>query len=293
MNNEPTGGAELAKTTLLAFGGVLPYVAAFIALVFAFGLLYELIMGFRSVQENDIMGVSRAGAYLGYGVAVLGSLIQGTEGTGGYWSELGLMLLDGVIAGAVFVAAIYIFDWVILRHVDNAEQIRLGNSAAAWLEFCAYVALGLIVAASFSGGSPDFVTGLVSSLAFSGIGLGTLMAVYVLACMVWASLGQGNVDKRVAEGDMSAAISAGSLLLAMSVTLFFSISGSYQGWLNDILSYSVAAASSILVVAISRMATPLVWKLVTRCEPTPVGKASVAGALSVGVGLLAGLVAFV
>jgi len=105
------------------------------------------------------------------------------------------------------------------------------------------------------------------------------------------------VDTLIAQGNMAAALDAGSLLFSVSVTLWFSISGDFTGWGEDLASYAVAAVSSIVAVSIARGLAVLL--LARGLSVTGggyhgnVAKSAIVGLVSVGAGLVAGLVTFV
>jgi uncharacterized membrane protein YjfL (UPF0719 family) len=276
------------------FVGIVPYIAAAFVLLFIFKLVHDLITPFKDHEElvrgNAAAGINRGGAYLGFLIAASGSLIL-SEHT--YLVDLGMFMLDGVVAVVVFALAYYAFDHVILWKVNNSEAIQQGNKAVAVLEACAYVALGLIMSASFSGGGQSVLMGLASAVLFSAIGLGTLMAVYVMYDVLRRLFGSYNIDKRVGQGSMTAAIDAGTLLLAVSITLWFSISGDFTGWGSDLLSYAVAAAASIVAVSMGRVIALMTLARGLQRSDDNVARASIVGFVSIGIGFLAGLVTFV
>lgn len=235
--------------------GILPY------LLIAFGLLLPL---FKLVHDwitpidddqalkdgNPAAGTNRGGAYLGFLVAMSGSLILSEESS--YLRDLTMFLLDGFIALGVFAVAHYVFDWTMLKKVNNARSILAGNGAVARAELCAYVSLGLIMSASFSGGGQGVLAGMANAILFSAIGIAVLVGVYTVYDILWRWRENCDIDKQIGDGNMAAATDAGSLMLAMSITLWFSISGDFTGWWNDIASFAVAALSSVLAVSIGR-----------------------------------------
>lgn len=278
--------------------GILPYLAVAFALLFAFKVLHDWITPIdddREVRHGNIAaGINRGAAYLGFLVAMSGSLIQSEQN---YWDDLGMFALDGVIAFGVFAAGHYAFDWVILKKVNNATAIRGGNVAVAVTELCAYLALGLVTSASFSGGGQGLWAGMASAVVFSFVGLATLVAVYAVYMVAWRNRRGYDIDSLIAQGNTAAALDAGSLLFAISVTLWFSISGDFTGWGEDLLSYAVAAVSSIVAVSIARGLAILLLarglSVTGRGHHSNAAKSAIVGLVSVGAGLVAGLVTFV
>jgi len=280
--------------------GILPHlVLAFLVLLPLFKLVHDKITPIDDDAAlragNAAAGINRGGAYAGFLIAMSGSLILSEETS--YLSDLGMFLLDGVIALGVFAAAHYAFDWVILKKVNNARAILGGNVAVAIVELCAYLSLGLIMSASFSGGGQSIWAGMASAVLFSAIGLGTLMGVYAAYDAGWRWRRHCDVDKQIGDGNVAAAIDAGSLMLAMSITLWFSISGDFTGWWNDIASFAVAALSSILAVSIGRGLAVLVLarglgSTGSGLHHGNVAKSAIVGLSAIGAGLVAGLVTF-
>ena len=290
---------EFVETAARGLVGILPYLLVAFALLLAFKAVHDWITPIddnEALKEGNVAaGINRGGAYLGFLVAMSGSLILSKEG---YLTDLGMFLLDGVIALAVFAAAHYAFDWIILKKVNNATAIRGGNVAVAVVELCAYLALGLITSASFSGGGQGLLAGMASAILFSAIGLATLVTVYAVYVTVWQWRVGCDIDMQVGANNYAAALDAGSLLVAISITLWFSISGDFTGWGTDLLSYAVAAASSVVAVSIAR---GLAVKVLARGLPVTkdgahhgnAAKSAIVGLASIGAGLIAGLVTFV
>lgn len=281
------------------FGGILPFIAAGFVLMFVFRLIHDRITPFDDQAEmkagNVAVGLNRAGGYLGVWIAISGSLILSEES---YWTDLGMFLLDGVIAIGVFTIAAYVFDWIILPRINNAGEVAGGNKAVGLLEACIYVSLGFIMCGSFAGGGANLLTGILSAVAFGLTGLATLMVVWLGYNLVWRKIDpKCSIDRYVAEDKLGAAIDAGSLLLAMGVTIMFSIIGDFSGWGQDFLSYAIAVVASMLAVTVGRVIASLTLTRGTSFNKAGehhgnLAKSLTIGFVSIGVGLLSGLVTF-
>lgn len=274
-----------------------PFVVIAAGLLVVFRLVFDRLTPYndRQVKRGGTKAaqaarITRWGAYLGFLIATTGSLVMSDLP---YWNDVQMFAIDGVVALAVFAAAYYIADLTVLRRINNAHQIERGNTAVAKVEFCAYVGLGIIMNASFAGGGDQsVVSGLLSAALFSGVGLLTLMAVYTVYTIAWAMRGC-NLDAQVLAGNRAAAIEAGSLLLAMSVTLWFAIVGDFTGWASDLKSYALAAAYSVVAVSLGRSLASLLLRGLGRTRRgkhhASATKAWVVGLVSVACGLGAGL----
>lgn len=277
---------------------IFPYLGAAFVLLFVYKVIHDRLTPFDDYAEmergNAAAALTRNGAYLGVLVAMSGSLIMSDQS---YVNDLLMFLLDGVVAVAVFTVASHVFDWIIVFRVSNYAQIQQGNLAVALVEACAYTALGIIMSASFSGEGAGLVTGLLSAVLFSAIGVATLSAIYWTYAVYWGRRNARRIDDEVGAGHMKAAIDCGSLLLAMSITLWFSISGDFNGWANDIKSYVVAAGASVIAVAISRVFARIL--LSRHTDPFTedgsggnVAKSTTIGMVSIGTAFVVGLVTF-
>jgi putative membrane protein len=278
---------------------IFPFLGAAFVLLFIYKVVHDRLTPFDDYAEmergNAAAALTRNGAYLGVLVAMSGSLIMSDQS---YINDLLMFLLDGVVAIAVFTVASHVFDWIIVFRVNNSEQIQQGNLAVALVEACAYMSLGLIMSASFSGEGAGLVTGLLSAVLFSLIGLGTLSAIYLVYAVYWRRHhGAHRIDDEVGAGHMDAAVDCGSLLLAMSITLWFSISGNFTGWANDIKSYAVASGASVIAVAISRVFARILLSrhtdpFIEGSSSGNVAKSTTIGMVSIGIGFVVGLVTF-
>lgn len=277
----------------------LPYLVALAALLLLYKVLHDWITPYNDrqllVEGNKAVAITRAGAYLGVAIATIGSLISGDEQP--YWLNVGTFVIDGIIAIVVMTTAVFLFDRVIIRKVKNSERIVEGNVAVGLMEACAYISMGLITSASFSGGGQPFLAGILSAVLFSFVGMATLAVIYLAYCLFWKRFKQCDVDDQIGRGNLAAAIDAGTLLIAMSITLWFSISGDFTGWDSDLGSYVLAVLSSTLVVPVGRVA---VSKLLahglqmTTCDGhhQSIGRSLIIGFVSIAIGLMLGLIQF-
>ncbi len=269
-----------------------------LGLLFVFRLVFNRLTPYDDMKVKQNGGraakaarITRFGAYLGYAIAVAGTFVMNHEPS--FWGTVGMFAADGVVALIVFAIAYYAIDLTILRRINNAGEIEKGNTAVARVEFCAFVALGIIMNASFAGGGDSNVAaGFASAALFSAIGLLSVMAVYTVYTMGWAIRGC-SLDTQVLKGNKAAAIEAGSLLLALALTLWFSIVGDFVGWSDDIKSYAVAAIFSVAVVSVARSVTSLALIKMGRTQKSvhhaSATKASIVGFVSIVAGLGAGL----
>ncbi|HEX6258516.1 MAG TPA: DUF350 domain-containing protein [Candidatus Saccharimonadales bacterium] len=290
----------MATTILSGFGTGLSYVLASLILLFIYRLIHDRITPFDDREQlkwgNAAAAVNRSAAYLGVMLAASGSLIKSDRPS--YGDGLMMFMIDGLLAIVVFTAATYAFDWIIVRHVNNTKLIAEGNLAVAVLEACSYMSLGIIVSASFSGSGQELLPGLLSAVLFSAVGVVTLVVIYAAYCAFWRLALGCDIDNRVGQGSLPAAFDAGLLLLAMSVTLWFSISGDFSGWGTDLLSYAISLAQCTLVVPAGRVLTALVltWRLTHSSRGVYHENLAVSltvGLVGIGIGFITGINAYI
>jgi uncharacterized membrane protein YjfL (UPF0719 family) len=237
---------------LQGFLEALPFLGIGSVLLFLFYKINDWITPFKDLEEiqsgNQAAAISVGAAYIGAGLSMLGSLIYSTES---YWVDVMIFVIDGVLIIAVFSLSVYCFDWVILRKVNNLQEIKGGNKAVAFVEGCAKIALGLILCAAFSGGDTTFWTGIASAGTFSIIGTLTLLLVYFGYDQLAT---KGILDLKLKQKNMAAAYDAGTLLFAAGICLWFSISGDFMGWLIGITTYLMATILSIGILLALRIA---------------------------------------
>lgn len=272
-----------------------PYVLGIILLPIVYSLLFRALeRPFHNEAElaafdatNDASGINRFGAYMGLAVAVgLGPLL-GSKDTD-YLSGLASFYASGLITIVSFIVFHHVLDKVVLRNINNAGEIRNGNVAAALTEAAAYVALGLVISGSFAGGGQPFGEGILSALLFTVLGTITLMLVYALYTLSWKRFRGIDVDRKIYERDLASGIDAGAVLIAIAVTLFFSIAGDFTGWLDDLVMFCIAVLSSTTLVLVGRfLAGKLLAATVKR--GSDLNRSLELGAVTIGIGLVAGL----
>lgn len=216
---------------------------------------YRLFLNYRPGGYHDLKQLHvgntaamwhRGGRYVGLLIAMCGSNLGESEGLS---RDLALFAINGVITVAIFIVLVFMLDFAILWRIDNTQQVKDGNMAVAVVETFASLAMGFIVLGSFSGEGASFGTGILSALAFSVIGLATLAMLYWLYELVT----RWSVEGELAGGNVAAGFEVGSFLLAMGVVLMFSIRGDFTGWVNDLVSYGVAALAGTVLVMVARV----------------------------------------
>lgn len=279
----------------------LPYIFGIVVLPMVYNLLFHLVQpvaervfdsrweGEALKARNDASGVNRAGAYLGIVLALALSQL-GSNGKG-YWLSYGNFVASALITIVTFMIAHHILDRVVVRRVDNSGLVSQGNMAVALTESAAYVSIGLVIGGSFAGGGDSsFWSGIGNALLFSVLGTAVLMAFYTVYTLAWKRF-RVDVDARIGEkpaGHIPSAIDAGSVLIAVAFTLFFSIAGDTTGWIDDIVHFFVAVAASTVLVPAGRFVAGKLDSVFDR-QSSELGRSLLIGVITIGIGLMAAL----
>lgn len=245
------------------------YPLIIIAMLVLYAVIHDRITSYNDLEQlrdgHVVPSIDRSGAYVGLGVAMIGSLVMSRSP---FEDNVQMFATDGVVAVVVFIIAHFVMDFFVLRGINNADQVGAGNRAVAKLESCGYVALGLIIGASFSGdGDGSVLSGLANAALFSGIGLATLMIIYVAYDAAWRMTYKFWIDNEVGNGNEAAALDAGSLMLSMGVVLFFSIAGDHEGsLLRDVQSYAETGFVGIVILVVVRLVLVLLLAFLCKVE---------------------------
>lgn len=250
----------MLETILLGTVGYLPFLAVALAVTFVFSLIHNKITPFDDKAElqskNVPAGLVRGAAKLGILIAASGSLIMSDHP---YWTDLGMFAADGLTAAVfVFAPASFVLDKVILPHHDNAVQVRDRNMAVAIAEAGSYVALGILMLSAFAGDGGGFWIGMISAVMWSWIGFAVLMAGVMIFKLRYRRRGCP-VEEQLVAGDLGVGIAVATVAVATSLILSFSIIGDYEGLSTEIPSFAIAAASSLLAIAVIQFAVEQIY----------------------------------
>lgn len=149
----------------------------------------------------------------------------------GAYTELGL---EGLVMVGLMVVSGFISNALILPSIKNDEQVRDGNTSVALVEFGTYVATGLIAWGSFSGDGG----GIVSALVFFGLGQVCLLLVTKL--YQWRT--RFDLYTEIKGDNRTAAILLMGQLISMGLILRGALSGAFQDWTTDLVSFAAYAA---------------------------------------------------
>ena len=208
-------------------------ITATISVAIAFGILvlarfaiHKMFNGsYKSLEEVETKGniavaIRNAGIYIGVAMAMVGVI-----------SSPLTQLVDGLTALVFLLIATVVTDKIVFSKVVNSTEIGNGNISLAVAESGLFIGTGNIAMASFAGEGP-----YISSIVFFLLG----QAVLVLAALTAEKVYKGIKDF-IAEGNISAGILLGSVILGISFILRSAIYGDFNGWTHDIEAFLLYA----------------------------------------------------
>jgi len=179
-------------------------------------------------EDNLAIALRRAGFYFGIGFAMTAS-ISATEGL---TESLIHQAINGLLILVFLFIAMWISDKVLLSGVDNTKELKNKNVAVGIIEATLYISTSLIAYASFKGEEGPFIASIVF------FAMGQLMLILI-------AKGYGQVHKglfqKIEEGNVSAGLIVGGVMIAYAIILMTAISGEFVSWEADIIGFLISA----------------------------------------------------
>ncbi|SCX39749.1 Uncharacterized membrane protein YjfL, UPF0719 family [Klenkia marina] len=229
-------------------------VAAFVA---AFWYLVNALTSFDDNAEIITRGntgymVQRLALSAALVVGMLNSLEYRFDEIG--WGAITNLLVEGAWVFVALLAARFVVDKVVLLRVDNVQAMREGNVAVGVVEAGFYLGLGLILNGSLIGSSPDWQTGLASTVVFAVLGLLVVVGVYFLHDLVT----RGVIRRGIAAGSLPAAFEIAGILVAVSLVVRVGVAGDFTGWGDGLVAFAVTAVIAVVTLYLFRFLVDLV-----------------------------------
>jgi len=215
--------------------------------------LYDLTTKFDDEKlitgEAKNFAVALRTVYLtAYALGLSGPLLGSTD-------ELmyGLPLVDmgwmAVDAGLIFVALMisgFVSSRVLLRGINNDEHVEKGNLAVAALEAGNYLAVGLILKEAFTFNDD---MSYIDAAVFFVCGQVTLIVFF----WIYEAITSFQVKEEIKDGNTSAGIVAGAMLLALGIVIAGAISGPFVDLTTDLLLIAKASTQGIVMLLAIRL----------------------------------------
>lgn len=188
------------------------------------------------IEEENNLAVSlrKSGLYLGIMIGMYG-VISGPSS--GLYQDLFDIATYGVIVSLFFMVARAFNDFVVLGSMSNTEEVKKGNIAVGLVEFCAFIATGIIAMSSMIGQGG----GYLNAIAIFVFGQIALLAVTLL----YEGATPWSVKDEIAKGNAAAGLRLGGLMIAVAVALSGAIAIDFRSWEYNLM---VLAVDGLLAV---------------------------------------------
>ncbi len=160
--------------------------------------------------------------------------------------DMGWMAVD---AGLIFVALMisgFVSSRVLLRGINNDEHVEKGNLAVAALEAGNYLAIGLILKEAFTFNDD---MSYIDAGVFFVCGQVTLIVFF----WIYEAITSFQVKEEIKDGNTSAGIVAGAMLLALGIVIAGAISGPFVDLTTDLLLIAKASTQGIVMLLAIRL----------------------------------------
>lgn len=200
------------------------------------------------ISQNDNLAIAlrRFGIFVGLCIAMQ-ALIANVSSC----MDIAFFGVYGLIVVAIFFAAHFINDFVIIPNVCNNELINTGNVPTGLIEAGAFIATGILVNGAFSGNEG----GILSAAAFFFLG----QVVMIAAIFVHEKIYRFDVVQCVKDNNLSAGVAVAGLLVAYSIILRASIAGDFTGWAQSLAAFAVSAVTGMIALIIFERIAALIF----------------------------------
>jgi uncharacterized membrane protein YjfL (UPF0719 family) len=194
-------------------------------------------------KGNVALALRRAGLYLGGMLGMAGVLASPSQGLP---RDLLGVLIFGAAAYAALFAARALCRLILLRGLADDDACMKGNTAVGLAEGGLFLATGLVLQGSLTGGGGDLLHGLLSFLIFFALGQLALLA----AALIFEALGLAGTRAEIASGNTAVAAEMAGVLVATALVLRSSVEGPSDGLGGDIGAFLTSAVSGIALLCI-------------------------------------------
>jgi len=229
-------------------------------------------------RQNLALALRRAGLYLGFVIALAGSIV----GSGaGFRRDLLTFAADaGVILLALLIAQL-LNGRLMLGGVRESDGLRQRNVAVGLVEFGQYIATGLILNGAINGEGR-----LGSAIMFAAVGQFALL----LAFWLYRAMAGYDPIRQIREGNAAAGMAVGARLLGIGVVLWASITGDSTNLATDLTAFGIWFVFGFALLAAANWLADLLFLPELTVRQAVVDQRNLAGVVKVsGVTLAAAI----
>lgn len=234
--------------------GAVRTIPGFVVVIGFVGLLWHILnwlTPFDDEQElfdkhNYAYLLQRVGLCSAQVVAML-AVVPDFDTAHPWWSSFWLVL-EGLYVLVAILTAKFVVDWALLPKIKNVTLLLEGNLAIGIVEASFYVGLGFILKGSLTGTASSSWLSFASSIVFYLLGLAFVIGVFHLHEKVTPYHLRDNLK----EGNVTAALEIGGLLIASSVVVSVGVAGDFTGWRTGFAAFFSTAIVSVVLLYVLR-----------------------------------------
>jgi uncharacterized membrane protein YjfL (UPF0719 family) len=184
-------------------------------------------------EANLAVALRRFGLYIGACIAMAGVMREGITRV-----DIILFLEEASLVAVIFFVAQFINDYVIVPGVRNNDLIAQGNVPVGLIEAGSFIATGILLNGAFMGEEGGMLPAVVFFF------LGQVM----MAAAIWIhqKVYRFNVTECAKASNMAGGVTVSGLLIAYSLILRTSISGTFTGWPESLGYFLISAATGMI-----------------------------------------------
>jgi uncharacterized membrane protein YjfL (UPF0719 family) len=195
----------------------------------------------HAIEEGSNLAVAlrKSGLYLGIMLGMYGVISGPSQGL---MKDIIDVSVYGLIVSVFFVIARGFNDFVVLGYVDNTKEVKNGNVAVGLVEFCAFIATGIIAMSSMSGQGGNYLT------AIGFFVIGQLVLLCVTLFYEWFT--PWSVKNEIMDGNVAAGLRLGGLMVAIAISLHGAIAIDFESWGKNLTVLAIDGALAVLFMSL-------------------------------------------
>lgn len=228
----------------------------FMVVVMFVGVLWHLLDKLTPFDDSDELFVKQNYAYLIQRLGLCAALVVAMlavvpdfDTAHPWWSSFWLAA-EGTYVLAMILLSKAVVDVVIFPKIKNVTLLLEGNMAIGTVEACFYIGLGFILKGSLTGTASSNWLSFASSVVFFALGLAFVVGVFWFHELVTPY----NLRDRLKDGNMTAALELGGLLVAISAVVAVGVAGDFTGWWEGVKAFTATATVSVVLLYLLRWA---------------------------------------
>lgn len=229
-------------------GTVLAFVALYAIIVLAAKWMNDLLSPYNLSAEmfkknNAALGISAAGYFLATSFVFIGAILGPSQG---FVADLGSAAGYSALGIAFLNAARIVLDKLVLSRLSIADEIiERGNCGVGAVRAGAYIATGLIAAASVAGQGG----GVITSIVFFVLGQFCLIAF----ARIYDWLTPFDLHAELTAGNTAAGVAFGGTLVAIAIIVADAVAGDFVGWREGLAAFATGAAIGMVLLPVVRL----------------------------------------